>query len=483
MFSDELAQITDESMRSMQHNVFAQLRPLEWSAPTLAPSLTSKGLGQERGTRDEGMAGGALHAHPKKGRNGVKGSQHPPSHTAAAPSAAAAPPGAPLAGGADAKPTISFACLIGMAIIDSVNQRLTVSAVYEWMKRAYPYFNSATAGSGWKNSVRHNLSLNKHFVKQVRNDLETGGKGSYWIIRPESIPIMEAAIRKQSSNPTSKIVAVPIIKPTPVVAMPVDAHSAYQAVHRPTAPARSQNTHTTPRRPHTFQMLAGSPTSETRDAAAALFNMTPHQATATGSFPLLSSHQRAWSAMLVNGTARTNVPRPPASAQPIRATYNPNAFKQQHRPQQQQSQFVPAGRPRASSTSNMEEDADMVNPSPAAAEDHRRRAMPAPATEAPKTTFTFSSPMSFSSDSRYTPESTTAFGQVSFRPRSNSIESLTLDASNANAAAATSPTSIRRRLAPMADGGEGSDGGGGMDCDSDDEQGSAVAALLGLGRR
>jgi hypothetical protein len=43
----------------------------------------------------------------------------------------------------DAKPAISFACLIGMAVLESPNQRLTVSEVYEWMKRSFPYFNSA----------------------------------------------------------------------------------------------------------------------------------------------------------------------------------------------------------------------------------------------------------------------------------------------------------------------------------------------------
>lgn len=99
-----------------------------------------------------------------------------------------------------AKPSISFACLIAMAILDSEHKRLTVSEVYEWMKKTYPYFNSPVAGTGWKNSVRHNLSLNKHFVKQVRDDGEPGGKGSYWRIRPESMPTMEITIRKQGGG-------------------------------------------------------------------------------------------------------------------------------------------------------------------------------------------------------------------------------------------------------------------------------------------
>ncbi|PNI64838.1 FOXN4 isoform 5, partial [Pan troglodytes] len=40
---------------------------------------------------------------------------------------------------------------------------LPVSEIYSFMKEHFPYFK--TAPDGWKNSVRHNLSLNKCFEK------------------------------------------------------------------------------------------------------------------------------------------------------------------------------------------------------------------------------------------------------------------------------------------------------------------------------
>lgn len=61
------------------------------------------------------------------------------------------------------KPPLSFSSLIFLAIDDSVDKALPVKEIYAWIVAHYPYFK--TAPTGWKNSVRHNLSLNKCFQK------------------------------------------------------------------------------------------------------------------------------------------------------------------------------------------------------------------------------------------------------------------------------------------------------------------------------
>lgn len=61
------------------------------------------------------------------------------------------------------KPPYSFSSLIFMAIEDSPSKKLPVKDIYNWITERFPYFQSAPLG--WKNSVRHNLSLNKCFMK------------------------------------------------------------------------------------------------------------------------------------------------------------------------------------------------------------------------------------------------------------------------------------------------------------------------------
>lgn len=61
------------------------------------------------------------------------------------------------------KPPYSFSCLIFMAIEDSTQKALPVKEIYAWILQHFPYFKNAP--TGWKNSVRHNLSLNKCFQK------------------------------------------------------------------------------------------------------------------------------------------------------------------------------------------------------------------------------------------------------------------------------------------------------------------------------
>lgn len=64
------------------------------------------------------------------------------------------------------KPPLSFACMIFMAVESSPTKTLPVKDIYDWVMWKFPYYRNAPPG--WKNSVRHNLSLNKCFKKVDR---------------------------------------------------------------------------------------------------------------------------------------------------------------------------------------------------------------------------------------------------------------------------------------------------------------------------
>ncbi|KAF8793607.1 forkhead box protein N3-like [Argiope bruennichi] len=98
---------------------------------------------------------------------------------------------------ANSKPPFSFSCLIFMAIEDSINKALPVKDIYNWILTHFPYFQNAP--TGWKNSVRHNLSLSKCFRKVEKEKGQNVGKGSLWCIDPEFRPNLLQALQKAPS--------------------------------------------------------------------------------------------------------------------------------------------------------------------------------------------------------------------------------------------------------------------------------------------
>lgn len=95
------------------------------------------------------------------------------------------------------KPAYSYSCLIAMALKNSRAGSLPVSEIYSFMCEHFPYFK--TAPNGWKNSVRHNLSLNKCFEK-IEKPATNGGqrKGCLWAMNPTKITKMDEEIQKWS---------------------------------------------------------------------------------------------------------------------------------------------------------------------------------------------------------------------------------------------------------------------------------------------
>uniref|UniRef100_UPI0037E89A76 forkhead box protein N3 n=1 Tax=Semicossyphus pulcher TaxID=241346 RepID=UPI0037E89A76 len=112
---------------------------------------------------------------------------------------------------ASSKPPYSFSSLIFMAIEDSPDKRLPVKDIYEWIVNNFPFYR--TASGGWRNSVRHNLSLNKSFRRIQRDKSQSVGKGSLWSVCPEYRPALLELLRKTHSyhSTNSNLIMKPVL--------------------------------------------------------------------------------------------------------------------------------------------------------------------------------------------------------------------------------------------------------------------------------
>uniref|UniRef100_UPI0037E902BB forkhead box protein O1-A-like n=1 Tax=Semicossyphus pulcher TaxID=241346 RepID=UPI0037E902BB len=133
--------------------------------------------------------GNCLHLHHHHlQQQQLPGPQLPPQQQVPAPGVA------PLGGPGQRKSSssrrnawgnLSYADLITKAIDNSPEKRLTLSQIYDWMVKSVPYFKDkgdSNSSAGWKNSIRHNLSLHSRFVR-IQN--EGTGKSSWWMLNPE----------------------------------------------------------------------------------------------------------------------------------------------------------------------------------------------------------------------------------------------------------------------------------------------------------
>ena len=77
------------------------------------------------------------------------------------------------------KPQHSYIGLIAIAILSSSEKKLVLADIYQYILDNFPYFRHR--GPGWRNSIRHNLSLNDCFIKAGR---ASNGKGHFWAVHP-----------------------------------------------------------------------------------------------------------------------------------------------------------------------------------------------------------------------------------------------------------------------------------------------------------
>ena len=90
----------------------------------------------------------------------------------------------------------SYTCMIGQAILSSKDRKFTLGEIYEYIEKAFPSIEEKV--KGWKNCVRHNLSLNECFIKVGPSN---HGRGNNWTIHPSYLDsFLRGQFRKRMAS-------------------------------------------------------------------------------------------------------------------------------------------------------------------------------------------------------------------------------------------------------------------------------------------
>ncbi|NXI22243.1 FXJ1B protein, partial [Sterrhoptilus dennistouni] len=121
------------------------------------------------------------------------------------------------------RPPYSYATLICMALEASHKPKLTLAEICKWIRDNFSYFRRAHPS--WQSSIRHNLCINKRFVKVPRDKGEPG-RGAYWKLHPQYAEWLKTSSSEGRGAPPEQI-------------PPVSGRRAQERARRVPSPARS----------------------------------------------------------------------------------------------------------------------------------------------------------------------------------------------------------------------------------------------------
>lgn len=102
------------------------------------------------------------------------------------------------------KPPYTYVALISMAIQNSTDRRLHLNDIYDYITKHFPYYRNRE-NQGWRNSIRHNLSLHECFKKLPAKGGKNG-KNHYWVLDPNhEVLFEEGNYRRRRRRPVKRV--------------------------------------------------------------------------------------------------------------------------------------------------------------------------------------------------------------------------------------------------------------------------------------
>lgn len=134
------------------------------------------------------------------------------------------------------KQSPSYTAIIAQAILSSPDKKLPLGNIYEYIAENFPEF--LKKGQGWRNCVRHNLSLSECFIKAGR---ARNGRGNYWGIHPRYLKNFSKGDfrkRRASHRPRNRDLAIGLVPDRLNYSQFLNPF-VYQTTHNVTADERS----------------------------------------------------------------------------------------------------------------------------------------------------------------------------------------------------------------------------------------------------
>ena len=99
------------------------------------------------------------------------------------------------------KPNMTYAQLIAEALNNAWEKTLVLSDICKAINNKHPYYELET--QGWQNSIRHNLTLNKNFIKGKAKSGLVDNRGGYWKLT-EDHSISAPKVQKRENQSLNK---------------------------------------------------------------------------------------------------------------------------------------------------------------------------------------------------------------------------------------------------------------------------------------
>jgi len=103
------------------------------------------------------------------------------------------------AGNGSCRPPYAYTAMIYMAVHAINHPKVQLGEIYNQIQQSWAYYRARPSETGWKNSIRHNLTVSRCFKKVARAEGEAG-KGGYWII-DEGLAKIDILLSPRVSTP------------------------------------------------------------------------------------------------------------------------------------------------------------------------------------------------------------------------------------------------------------------------------------------